>query len=106
MQRYKLSNTISITSFQGWSGVNLPYACRICDKSFAISSNPARHKKSFHGTRTSSETNFSINAATVMQHPFACIVAGCTQSGTIKSTSSTHDLVLYNTLLNSDRVIG
>ena len=39
------------------------------------------HGKAFHGTRKSSETNFPINTATVMQHLFTCIVAGCTQSG-------------------------
>ena len=65
----------------GQRGVNMSYACKICDKSFATSSNRARHEKAFHGTRNSYETNFSINTAIVLQHPFTCIVAGCTQSG-------------------------
>ena len=58
----------------------MSYACKICDKSFATSSNRARYEKAFHGTRNSFETNFSINTATVLRHPFTCIVAGCTQS--------------------------
>ena len=92
----------------GQGGVNMSYACKICEKSFATSSNRARHEKTFHGTRISSETNFPINTATVLQHPFTCIVDGCTQSGkdrvsensfgecseNDKSTSSTHNLVL------------
>ena len=87
----------------GQRGVNMSYACKICEKSFATSSNRARH-----GTRISSETNFPINTATVLQHPFTCIVDECTQSGkdrvsqnsfgecseNDKSTSSTHNLVL------------
>ena len=65
----------------GQRGVNMSYACKICDKSFATSSDRARREKAFHSTRNSSETNFSISTVTVLQHPFTCIVAGCTQSG-------------------------
>ena len=67
----------------GQREVNMSCAYKICGKSFATSSNRARHEKAFHGTRNSSETNFSINTATVLQHAFICIVAGCTQSGKI-----------------------
>ena len=62
----------------GQRGVNMSYACKICNKSFATLSNRARHQKAFswHTQFIRIETNFSINTATVLQHPFTCIVAG------------------------------
>ena len=42
-----------------------------------------RHKKVVHayGTRNLGQQTLTVNGVTVMQHPFTCIVAGCTQSG-------------------------
>ena len=56
----------------------MSYVCNICGNSFANASNRHRHIKGVH-LNTVHET-LAIGS-TVMQHPFTCIVAGCTQSG-------------------------
>ena len=52
-------------------------------KTFANASNLLRHKKVVHvyGTRNLGQQTHTMNGVTVMQRPFTCIVAGCTQSG-------------------------
>ena len=61
----------------------MSYECDICGKTFANASNLLRHKKVVHAyvTRNLGQQTLTVNGVTVMQHPFTCIVAGCTQSG-------------------------
>ena len=67
----------------GQRGVNISYACKICDKSFATSSNRARHEKAFHGTPIHPKLIFPSIQQQLQrqQHSFTCIVAGCTACG-------------------------
>ena len=60
---------------------NMSYVCNICGKNFTIRSNLKRHKKNMHGTNRLTQSTLLDNGLTVLQHPFTCIVAGCTQSG-------------------------
>ena len=50
-------------------------------ESFSTSSNRSRHQNTAHGPGTPSQSSIVVNGSSVMQHPFTCIVAGCTQSG-------------------------
>jgi hypothetical protein len=52
-------------------------------KTFANASNLLRHKKVVHayGNRNLGQQILTVNGDTVMQHPFTCIVAGCTKGG-------------------------
>ena len=61
----------------------MSYECDICGKTFANASNLLRYKKVVHGYGTCNlgQQTLTVNGVTVMQHPFTCIVAGCTQSG-------------------------
>ena len=60
----------------------MSYECDICGKTFANASNLLCHKKVVHayGNRNLRQQTLTVNGVTVMQHPFTCIVAGCTQS--------------------------
>ena len=61
----------------------MSYECDVCGKTFANASNLLRRKKVVHayGNRNLGQQTFTVNGFTVMQHPFTCIIAGCTQSG-------------------------
>jgi hypothetical protein len=61
----------------------MSYECDICGKTFANATKLLRHKKVVHayGTRNLGKKTLTVNGVTVMQHPFTCIVAGCTPSG-------------------------
>ena len=61
----------------------MSYECDIYGKTFANASNLLRHKKVVHayGNRNLGQQTLTVNGVTVMQHPFTCIVARCTQSG-------------------------
>jgi hypothetical protein len=61
----------------------MSYECDICGRTFANASNLLRHKKVAYayGTRNFGQKTLTVNGVTVTQHPFTCIVAGCTQSG-------------------------
>ena len=61
----------------------MSYECDICGKTFANANNLLRHKKVVHayGTRNLGQQTLTVNEVTVMQHPFTCFIAGCTQSG-------------------------
>ena len=61
----------------------MSYVCEVCGKSFANSSNLLRHMKMVHRSSTKQVRQAVplVNGSTAMQHPFTCIVAGCTQSG-------------------------
>ena len=60
---------------------NMSYVCNVCWKNFTIRSNLKRHKKNMHGTNRLTQSTLLDNGLTALQHPFTCIVAGCTQSG-------------------------
>ena len=61
----------------------------ICSTSFPISRNRYRHIRRVHLQTVDKETNlhkketYFANRSTAMQHPFTCIVHGCTQSSKI-----------------------
>ena len=65
----------------------MSYVCNICVKYFPNESNRHRdikgvHLNKVHEANTHPRKAQSLAlASTVMQHPFTCIVAGCTQSG-------------------------
>ena len=55
-------------------------ACDICGWTFAKPFNLRRHEREVHG-HISNDHNVLIRTYAVLQNPFTCIVAGCTQSG-------------------------
>ena len=59
----------------------MSHSCTVCNKSFSTSSNRSRHQNTAHGPNPVSQSSIVVNGSSVMQHPFTCIVAGCTQSG-------------------------
>ena len=59
----------------------MSHSCTVCNKSFSTSSNRSRHQNTAHGPGIPSQSSIVVNGSSVMQHPFTCIVAGCTQSG-------------------------
>ena len=59
----------------------MSHSCTVCNKSFSTSSNRSRHQNTAHGPGTPSQSSIVVNGSSVMQHPFTCIVAVCTQSG-------------------------
>ena len=60
----------------------MSYPCEVCGRPFSTPGNSSRHKKLMHSTSTD-ERRLSVigTRSSVMQHPFTCIVAVCTQSG-------------------------
>ena len=64
----------------GQREVNMFYACKFV-------TNHLQHRVTAHVmnklfmAHAFTETNFSMNTATVLQYSFTCIVAGCTQCG-------------------------
>ena len=72
----------------------MSYVCDVCGRTFANASNRLRHKKVVHANKIPSvkrrtsklavmacTQTLTVNGVAVLQHPFTCIVAGCTQSG-------------------------
>ena len=61
----------------------MPYECDVCGRTFENASNRLRHKKVVHANKIPSvkRQTLTVNGVTVLQHPFTCIVGGCTQSG-------------------------
>ena len=60
----------------------MSYPCEVCGRPLSTPGNRSRHKKQMHSTSTDKRRLSVIgNRSSVMQHPFTCIVAGCTQSG-------------------------
>ncbi len=61
----------------------MSHECDVCGRTFANVSNRLRHKKVVHANKTPSvqRQTLTVNGVSVLQHPFTCIVAGCTQSG-------------------------
>ena len=61
----------------------MSYECDVCGGTFANASNRLRHKKVVHANKIPSvkRQTLTVNGVAVLQHPFTCIVAGCTQSG-------------------------
>ena len=60
----------------------MSYPCEVCGRPFSTPGNRSRHKKQMHSASTDERRPTVIgNRSSVMQHPFTCIVAGCTQSG-------------------------
>ncbi len=59
------------------------YECDVCGRTFANASNRLRHKKVVHANKIASvkRQTLTVNGVAVLQHPFTCIVLGCTQSG-------------------------
>ena len=60
----------------------MSFPCKVCDKTFTTSSNRLRHERTYHSSDTHnlSQSSIAVIVTTVLQHPFTCIVAGCTQS--------------------------
>ena len=58
----------------------MSHSCTVCNKSFSTSSNRSHHQNTAHGPGTPSQSSIVVNGPSAMQHPFTCIVAGCTQS--------------------------
>ena len=59
----------------------MAYVCDICGKNFSTLFNMQRHKNNVHHESNFIKPTRLTTGSTVMQHPFTCIVAGCTQSG-------------------------
>jgi hypothetical protein len=58
----------------------MSFPCNICAKVFSTHGNLKRHTLNTRGNVQSKPVKISAGSA-VLQHPFTCIVAGCTQSG-------------------------
>ena len=60
----------------------MSFLFKVCDKSLTTSSKRLRHERIYHlsDAHNLSQSSIAVNATTVLQHPFTCIVAGCTQS--------------------------
>ena len=58
----------------------MSFPCNLCAKVFSTRGNLKRHTLNTHGNVQSKPVEISAGSA-VLQHPFTCIVAGCTQSG-------------------------
>ena len=59
----------------------MSHSCHICGKYFAKPFNLHRHKRKVHDQKPTDNIRMATNGSAVLQHPFTCIVAGCTQSG-------------------------
>ena len=59
----------------------MSHSCHICGKYFSKPFNLHRHKREVHDQKPTDNIRMATNGSAVLQHPFTCIVAGCTQSG-------------------------
>ena len=59
----------------------MSHSCHICGKYFSKPFNLHRHKRKVHDQKPTDNIRMATNGSAVLQHPFTCIVAGCTKSG-------------------------
>jgi hypothetical protein len=59
----------------------MSHSCHICGKYFSKPFNLRRHKRKVHDQKPTDSIRMVTNGSAVLQHPFTCTVAGCTQSG-------------------------
>ena len=57
------------------------FSYKTCEMTFSTRGNLQRHMKSIHRETSHTQPTSLVSGSTVMQHPFTCMVAGCTQSG-------------------------
>jgi hypothetical protein len=57
----------------------MSHLCHICGKYFSKPLNYYRHKRKVHDQKPIDNIRMGTYRSSVLQHPFTCILAGCTQ---------------------------
>jgi hypothetical protein len=57
----------------------MSHSCHICGKYFSKPFNLYRHKRKVHDQKPIDNIRMATYGSAVLQHPFTCIVPGCTQ---------------------------